>query len=56
MPTTMSGGSRDSEEKADTVIPTGPAAVTIVTPLAQRASAALNESGVTLGRSATTPC
>ena len=51
--TVTSGGSRDSDENADTVIPTGPAAVTTVTPLAHRASVALKSSGLTLSRSAT---
>ena len=51
--TVTSGGSSDSDENADTVIPTGPAAVTTVTPLAHRASVALKSSGVTLCSSAT---
>ena len=45
--TKTSAGLSDSEQNADTVIPTGPAAVTIVTPLGQRARAARKSSGLT---------
>ncbi len=43
----MSGGSSESDENADTVMPSGPAAVTTVTPLAQCERPARKSSGVT---------
>jgi hypothetical protein len=48
MHTSISGGSRETEANAETVIPTGPSspvAVTTVTPAAKRLMASLKSSG-----------